>query len=164
VASWTASGPAIAIGHLKHGLVSQLLPYGVATVLVALVLIWVAKQFFGEFIKILAGRRPDGSPRSFARGRRFTRRQLTRYRKSIRDDFHAHRPGFTGETVIDINAASRRAGQWSFHRTDREASGPRERQPVPAVHGCEFHATHRAHLRDRVLGCRGDLSIRGFQG
>jgi hypothetical protein len=30
----------------------------------------------------LADRKPDGPQRSFARGRRFTRRQLTRYRKS----------------------------------------------------------------------------------
>lgn len=81
----------------------QLLPYGVGVLVVALVVIWVAKQFFGEFFKKLGGRASDQAPRFFAGGNRFTRRQLARYRESIEDDFQAHRPGFTGETVIDIN-------------------------------------------------------------
>jgi hypothetical protein len=84
----------------RGGMGAQLLPYGIG-VAMALVALWAAKQFFGEFFKQLGTRASDRA--LFSRGRGFTRRRLRRYRQSIEDDFKAHRPGFTGDTVIDIN-------------------------------------------------------------
>ncbi|MEV4055769.1 NACHT domain-containing protein [Amycolatopsis sp. NPDC049688] len=81
-----------------------LLPFGLVVLVVAVVVVWASKQFFGEYFKKSGAKAFDWSAAAFSRKTKLRKRLIRRYAEVVSRDYSRHALGFVTDRVIDIDS------------------------------------------------------------
>ncbi|WP_410607690.1 NACHT domain-containing protein [Amycolatopsis sp. lyj-109] len=81
----------------------HLLPFGLVVLVAAVVVVWVSKQFFGEYFKKSGAKAFDRSAALFSRKTKLRKRLIRRYAEVVSRDYSQHAVGFVTDRVIDID-------------------------------------------------------------
>ncbi|UOX86371.1 NACHT domain-containing protein [Amycolatopsis sp. FBCC-B4732] len=81
-----------------------LLPFGFVVLVVAVVVVWASKQFFGEYFKKSGAKAFDRSTALLSRKTKLRKRLIRRYAEVVSRDYSRHALGFVTDRVIDIDS------------------------------------------------------------